>query len=100
MIKQSNPLLYVNVESEVGFQLQLKASEKGFTWSNGNKIYNPYFPSYALVFDLFYKEMFYYPIKEALIQLPNGKRNLKEIKIILNKMEDRKNEQSGTFTMV
>ncbi len=88
MIKKRNPLLYVNVKSKTGLALQLEASEKGFTWLNGNKTYNPYFQAYALVFDFDFKEMFYYPIKEALKQLPDGKRTLKEIKTILNKMEE------------
>ena len=85
MIKNNNPLLYVNIESEKGLELQLEASAKGFTWKNGNKTYNPYFPTYALVFDFEGKTMFYYPTKEALVQLPDGKRTLKEIKKILNK---------------
>ena len=84
MIKKNNPLLYVNVESEKGFDLQLLAGSKGFTWNNGNKTYNPYFPTYALVFDFDDKRMFYYPTGEALLQLPDGKRTLKEIREILN----------------
>ena len=86
MIKKSNPLIYVNVESGRGLELQYLASSKGFTWQNGNKIYNPYFPVYALVFDLEEKDMFYYPCNEALSQLPEGKKTLQEIKKILNKL--------------
>jgi len=88
MIKKNNPLLYVNVQSEIGFDLQLLAGSKGFVWHNGNKTYNPYFPTYALVFDFDDMVMFYYPIKEAIVQLPNGKRTLKEIKIILKDIKE------------
>ena len=87
MIKKNNPLLYVNVESDMGITLQYLAAGKGFTWQNGKKIYNPYFPTYALTFDLDNKLMYYYPTKEALEQMPDGKKTLKEIRGILNKME-------------
>lgn len=90
MIKKNNPLLYVNVESEKGLELQSFAASKGFTWQNGNKIYNPYFPIYALVFDLEERNMFYYPCNEALVQLPEGKRTLKEIKKILNNIGEKR----------
>ena len=88
MIKKQNPLLYVNVESSIGITLQYLAADKGFTWQNGKKIYNPYFPTYALTFDLDNKLMYYYPTGEALEQLPNGKRTLKEIRQILNNIEE------------
>lgn len=92
MIIKNNPLLYVNVESEVGITLQYLAAGKGFTWQNGKKIYNPYFPTYALTFDLDNKMMYYYPTREALVQMPEGKRTLQEIKKILNNI----GEQNGT----
>ena len=90
MIIKNNPLLYVNLESEKAFDLQLVAGAKGFTWANGNKTYNPYFPTYALVFNFTEKRMFYYPTGEALFQLPDGKRTLKEMRILLSQMEDQK----------
>ena len=90
MIKKQNPLIYVNVESDVGLEIQYLAGGKGFTWKNGNKIYNPYFPIYALVFDLDEKNMFYYPTGEALLQLPEGKRTLKEIRQILKHIGEEK----------
>lgn len=86
MIKKQNPLLYVNITSSKGLELQLEASEKGFIWKNGNKTYNPYFPTYALVFDFGDKMMFYYTLDEAIRQLPEGRRNLKEIKKILKEI--------------
>ncbi len=86
MIKQNNPLLYIRVDSELGLKFQFLASVKGFTWANGNKVYNPYFPAYALAFDFEDKVMYYYTLSEALEQLPGGRRTLREMKGILNKI--------------